>query len=49
MNDVTNGTADVLQTTLNREIDILNGGQKSTKHLKDEIDRLNRILYDKDR
>ena len=34
---------------LNREIDVLSAGQASTKHLKDEIDKLNRSLLEKDR
>lgn len=34
---------------LNREIDILGAGAATTKHLKDEIERLNRQLLEKER
>jgi hypothetical protein len=34
---------------LNREIDMLQAGQAQTQHLKDEIEKLNRSLLEKDR
>ena len=36
-------------TELNREIDMLQADRSQTQHLKDEIEKLNRAIFEKDR